>query len=604
MSARPYHQAQADLAADASDVVAAAIAILQMFRVPEEFVTFLLAVIAMAGGKTDWFECQDRVLGTQALGDDTHTTEAKKKWVQRKREKWCAWQDSTKFRLVECAPGGKQGDEFYNTRYRPHILRYIRECAELGQNYIEAGRARDEAFKMAAWKIMPDAIRALAKAHSKVERFKRARHNPDAKAKSKISTAVTFARNAIELERMSGGDPVILIEPLLNLLRTVAPGAFVHTKTEEEHVDTGAADSPPVPTSGASPGMDIPEPSAEELARRVEDWNSTVAAFVARKVERGGGTHVVPPSEKDVDFKEVIDGPHDTLAVDIFESVGAVELEATLLHDPSPDREKNRGYEILGITEFRAKLPRYLEKNRNEQFHNGQLERAYSLAVRPSGERHFWQIDDADAHTARPLKDVAFLIIETSPGNYQIWLALSDEVDLSDKKQKEWWKEQWKRLIRKVGGNGGSWGALRWPGTFNNKPERERDGVRPVVRIVRANRGRVTTLAELEDLGLLAPEIEKPKKVVDIRPRNNTPTQWPSWERELSKSALITSGDRKGLPDRSDADFRWCLRALQWGWSEGEVMAELRRVSPKAAAATDHYIRVTVEKAANYVTAA
>jgi hypothetical protein len=600
MSAKPYRQTQTDLAADASDVVAAAIAILQMFRVPEEFVTFALAVIAMAGGKIDWFECRDRVVGSQALGDDTHTTEAKKKWVQRKREKWCAWQDSTKFVLIECAPGGKQGDEFYNTRYRPHILRYIRECAELGQDYIDQGRAREEAFKMAAWKIMPDAIKALAKAQSKVERFKRGRRNSAAKAKSKISTAVTFARHAIELERMSGGDPVILIEPLLSLLRTVAPSVFVHTKTEEEHVDTGGDDSPPVSTSGASPGMDIPEPSAEELVRRADDWNSTVADFVARKAERESGTHVVPPPEKDVDFKEVIDGPHETLAIDICESVGVVDFGVAVLHDPSPAREKQRSWEVVGADELRSDLPRYLELNRNEQFHNGQLERAYSIAVRPTGERHIWFVDDINAEQAQRLQDVAFLITETSPANYQALLALSDEVDLSSGAQKEWWKGERGRLIREVGGNGGSYGSLRWPGTFNNKPYREIDGVRPLVRIVRANRGRVTTLAELEDLGLLAPEIKKPQKVVNIRPRNNTPTQWPSWERELSRSDIKANGE----PDHSVADVKWCKRCFEWGWSRTEVKAMLLSVSPRAKEKTNHYLELTLDNAEKWAESA
>jgi hypothetical protein len=70
-----------------------------------------------------------------------------------------------------------------------------------------------------------------------------------------------------------------------------------------------------------------------------------------------------------------------------------------------------------------------------------------------------------------------------------------------------------------------------------------------------------------------------------------SPTVFPSWEREC------TSLNSNGVADRSIADFRWCMIAFEWGWSEQAIMAELRRVSPKAAKAPRSYVERTVRRA-------
>jgi hypothetical protein len=35
------------------------------------------------------------------------------------------------------------------------------------------------------------------------------------------------------------------------------------------------------------------------------------------------------------------------------------------------------------------------------------------------------QLDDLNAESLKPLKDVAFLMLQTSPGNYQAWVAVA-----------------------------------------------------------------------------------------------------------------------------------------------------------------------------------
>jgi hypothetical protein len=190
------------------------------------------------------------------------------------------------------------------------------------------------------------------------------------------------------------------------------------------------------------------------------------------------------------------------------------------------------------------------------------------------------------------LRPVAFAIVETSPGSFQPWLAIDDELSEEESKRE---RERLLRVVARTGGNGGSFGALRWPGSRNQKPIRKQaDGSQPIVRIVHSEMGRVTTIAELEDLGLLAPPVEKTGRPNFKVCANKVPTKWPSWEQELGYCQLKKSGE----PNRSEADFRWCRTAFLWGWSDTDVAAELRKVSPKACDETEHYIDRTVKNAA------
>ena len=523
-----------------SDTFDATIAVLQMFHFPAELIPFALAVIGAAEGRTDWFPCRDRILGERALGEsDTRTPEARKKWVQRKRELLCEWQDSNRFILIECAPGGKSGDDFHPSRYRAHVLRFIEECISLGQCYLEAGTSeRHEAFRRATWKIMPDAMKKLAAAHSRHERFNRARKRPEDEIKKNLKAALKRLLRATELERAAGGDPVAKVEEHLAAVIKLFPQAHVHTETQGGDVDTrgtrdtgGAPDSPPVSPSGASQGMDTSVPPAEAdpaaqavwgdlearmrrprpVANRDESvpppsskWDESVPPPAAKWDES-----VPPPGAKWDGFVPPPDAPPEfaskkpeIAALEVFESVGAFSFDVTHLHDPSPRKDKTRGYEIVDGGEFRGKLVRYLEMNKVEQA-GGEY---WSMAVRPRSERvTFWQVDDATRETCERLRAVSFLQIETSPGNYQCWLAIGDE---REKEELDATRKRFLRVVSRIGGNGGSYGALRWPGSVNHKPERNQaDGSQPTVRIVHLEMGRVTTVAELAGLGLLAPPI-------------------------------------------------------------------------------------------------
>jgi hypothetical protein len=591
MSARPSEARAISPTEAVSDTFDAAIAVLQMFHFPAELIPFVLAVIGAAEGRTDWFPCRDRLLGERALGEsDTRTPEAKKKWVQRKRELLCEWQDSSRVFLIECAPGGKSGDDFHPSRYHAHVLRFIEECASLGQCYLEAGTfERHDAFKQAAWKIMPDALKKLAAAHSKHERFNRARRRPEDEIDRNLKASLKRLLRAAELERASGGDPVAKVEEHLAAVIKLFPQARVHTDTQVEDMDTrdtgGASDSPPVSPSGASQGMDTSvSPPAPDPATQAA-WDGYEARMRGpRPVPKWDG--FVSPLETVPEFAS--EKP-EIAALDVFESVGASDFEVTHLHDPSPANDKKREYEPVDGAAFRENLETYLEMNRKEQA-GGEY---WSMAVRPRSERVvFWQVDDATRATLERLQAVSFLQIETSPGIYQSWLAISDELE---KEELDAARARLLSVVKRTGGNGGSFGALRWPGSRNQKPIRKQaDGAQPVVRIVHLEMGRVTTIAELEELGLLAPPVERVERSNFKVCANKVPTKWPSWEQELGYCRLKESG----APDRSEADFRWCRTAFLWGWSASEITAELPNVSPKACDETKHYIDRTVKSAA------
>ena len=89
-----------------------------------------------------------------------------------------------------------------------------------------------------------------------------------------------------------------------------------------------------------------------------------------------------------------------------------------------------------------------------------------------------------------------------------------------------------------------------------------------------SNPGRSVTKDELESQGLVAPP-----EVFTLPPAHASPgrpktghARWPDYGRSLMTARRKTDG----TPDRSNADFRWCLTCLdpEWGgeWSAQEVV--------------------------------
>lgn len=128
--------------------------------------------------------------------------------------------------------------------------------------------------------------------------------------------------------------------------------------------------------------------------------------------------------------------------------------------------------------------------------------------------------------------------------------------------------------------------ATRLAGTENFKTAYGPDF--PVVSIVEAHPGRVMTREQLETMGLLAaPEAESAKSKVATAPRRTGPSDyrpqknkaWPNYAISLAGAPRNHSGNG---PDRSMADFTWCMTAIDWRWPIEETVAKLSEVSEKA----------------------
>ena len=119
------------------------------------------------------------------------------------------------------------------------------------------------------------------------------------------------------------------------------------------------------------------------------------------------------------------------------------------------------------------------------------------MIVRPHGPGvSFIQLDDLAADQLPALAPAVFLTLETSPGNFQAWLALAGRED----------KDFARRVRQGTGADATASGATRVAGSLNFKDKYAPDFPRVAIREARA--GRMTTAAELDELGLVAPPEE------------------------------------------------------------------------------------------------
>jgi hypothetical protein len=183
------------------------------------------------------------------------------------------------------------------------------------------------------------------------------------------------------------------------------------------------------------------------------------------------------------------------------------------------------------------------------------------------------QLDDLDGGQLDRVRPVAFLIVETSPGNHQAWVAIwGGDGDLV------------KRFMKGVGADPRVSCSGRVPGSPNVKPKYAPDF--PMVRIVEVRSGRTTTPRELESLGLLAESVaarafSKSAGASDIQVRNSgngSPRGWPDYDYCLQHAWLKKDGTR----DRSAADSLWCKFARQRNHEMHSIKAKLPDVSEKA----------------------
>jgi hypothetical protein len=217
-----------------------------------------------------------------------------------------------------------------------------------------------------------------------------------------------------------------------------------------------------------------------------------------------------------------------------------------------------------------------------------------NVIVRPHGDGvTFIQLDDLKADQLDRPAPAVFLALETSPGNYQAWVALPGADD-----------KHFARRVRKgTGADATASGATRVAGSLNfkDKHDPEKTGKPwPRVAIHAAQAGRLTTAAELDRLGLVAapePAAERQPGLSAARSRpSGSNRRWPSYARCLEGAP--PSESTPGANRQSIADFTWCLIAADWGWKPEEIARRLMEESAKARDNGPAYAQQTAERAA------
>jgi len=257
--------------------------------------------------------------------------------------------------------------------------------------------------------------------------------------------------------------------------------------------------------------------------------------------------------------------------LDTFASVGATSFDVTLT-DLAGEKT---GYQAKrSVEELRHSMRSRLEASARSQI---------NFIIRPrSPAAKLIQLDDLDAAKAEKVEPHAFMVLCTSPGNFQAWVAVRDA------------PEDFARRLRKgAGADPTASGSTRVAGSLNFKEKYA--PAFPVVEVARANAGNVATVSALELAGLVAPPEAPPvfPDRVSRPPRDRR--RWPSYARCVQNAPPVHQGDR---PDVSKADFTWCMTAIDWGWPVEDTAKRLMEESSKARENGEGYALTTAQNAA------
>ena len=256
--------------------------------------------------------------------------------------------------------------------------------------------------------------------------------------------------------------------------------------------------------------------------------------------------------------------------LDTFASVGALRFDITFT-DSAGGKVEFRGKRPFD--QMRAAMPEILKRAAEQQ---------QNVIVRPrSTGAALIQLDDLDDVATERLRPVSFLVLRTSLGNYQAWVAVADgDAEFA------------RRLRKGIGADLAASGATRVSGSLNFKEKYA--PAYPCVETVNANPGKLVTRGDLEALGVAPQEKTAPAAIRTAR-RSPAARGWPNYQRCVDNAPPIHSGDR---PDISRADFTFCLLAIDWGWSVEDTAARLLRESCKARENGEVYAIRTARNAA------
>jgi hypothetical protein len=261
--------------------------------------------------------------------------------------------------------------------------------------------------------------------------------------------------------------------------------------------------------------------------------------------------------------------------LDAFASVGVRAFDVTMT-DIKGDKIPRGFQPNRGVDQLRASIGALIERATRAREN-------FIIRPRPPAAT-LVQLDDLPTEAAAAIGRFAFMVLCTSPGNFQAWVAVKDPPpDFA------------RRLRKGAGADPSASGATRISGSLNFKTKYA--PAFPVVEITHANGGNVTTAGELESAGFVAPAEEAPRRVSNraspVR-RAGKARRWPSYERCLEGAPIGTSDN----PKRSIADFTWCMMAIDWGHGIEETAARLMEESTKAQENGEAYALTTATNAA------
>jgi hypothetical protein len=309
----------------------------------------------------------------------------------------------------------------------------------------------------------------------------------------------------------------------------------------------------------------------------------------------GGGGGDIDETDPNSNDREVFAGELEKAvgisnsAIAVFEQTKLATISTSWLDD-----NKEKGKQCVG---FERPEPVKAFKRRMVSIFARHLHDMLSVTFRPGAVEGFYyvQLDDLTSDELEKLKPHIFIGWRSSDERfkqrcYQAWLC----VEGGDSKI----ARRIKRALEFPVDKNAS-GSARLPGSFNFKPDYGPEF--PRVETVYTAPGRVITLAELEGAGMLAEE-EKPavqarakSESTKCRMNGEAPQGWPRYEISLQNAARKDDG----TPDRSDADWRWCMAAVYWGFEDVEEIAtQLMHVSAKAAERGRDYALATADRAA------
>lgn len=274
--------------------------------------------------------------------------------------------------------------------------------------------------------------------------------------------------------------------------------------------------------------------------------------------------------------------------LDAFASVGitAFDLTLTNIKEDKKGRQEVRGYEEnQTLADLRRSMPRLIADATRQQ--NNNIIRPHN----PSGVTVI-QLDDLGTEKIERLAEHSFMVICTSPGNHQAWLAVNDAPA-----EKEPAKDFVRRLKKATDADATASGATRIAGGFNFKLKYAPTFSR--IEITHTKPGYVTSCAALEQAGLVAPR-EEPRLPLPAYTRRVTASgrpsrkKWPSWQMCVQGAPMRHGEDR---PDISRADFLYARISSEWGWTKEEIADRLMVVSPKAKENGYHYALLTATNA-------